>query len=364
MPQKSDQFYALCPIGTPITGRQVVSTKVCEIVEERKKHIRIFDYSPNHNPTLNLTRKFCGIVRKVASAFLISTSIRNQENSQSKTELYIALNDGLALWIDYFVIILTKSKTNRTILHHHSRRYIDKRSMAFSLISKQTYSANITHIFQCKELAKQAEQLYPNLSGQHLAISNAFTVKPQKYDTTKNNSVFTIGFISNLTIEKGLDKFFEVACHAKRLNLDWFFVLAGPADKPAEALINGFANESNIKYLGPVYGDKKELFFRDIDALLFPTSYPAETEGIVVLEAISHGCVVASTKLPCCVPQLRNNSVLAEIPGDQENWHEEAIVRLNELRALPNRSKLATDVFNAAYQHSTRSIIDLIETEQ
>ena len=49
-------------------------------------------------------------------------------------------------------------------------------------------------------------------------------------------------------------------------------------------------------YIGWASEEKKKLLFRGADCLIFPTFYPAESFGLVLAEAMAHGCAVITTR--------------------------------------------------------------------
>ena len=63
-------------------------------------------------------------------------------------------------------------------------------------------------------------------------------------------------------------------------------------------------------YIGWASEEKKKLLFRGADCLIFPTFYPAESFGLVLAEAMAHGCAVITTRWQA-VPEV--------LPSDYEN---------------------------------------------
>lgn len=78
----------------------------------------------------------------------------------------------------------------------------------------------------------------------------------------------------------------------------WRLVLAGPASdadfaRELEALAAKTAD--TVERVGFVSGDRKRELFAMADVLLFPTHYAAETQGLVVAEALAHDLPVIVT---------------------------------------------------------------------
>ncbi|MGB5147908.1 MAG: glycosyltransferase [Porticoccaceae bacterium] len=58
-----------------------------------------------------------------------------------------------------------------------------------------------------------------------------------------------------------------------------------------------------VEYVGPQYGAAKDAFYAGIDALVFPTRYENQTEGIVNHEALSRGIPVIAYGRGC-IPEI------------------------------------------------------------
>ena len=63
-------------------------------------------------------------------------------------------------------------------------------------------------------------------------------------------------------------------------------------------------------YIGWASEEKKTLLFQGADCLIFPTFYPAESFGLVLAEAMAHGCAVITTRWQA-VPEV--------LPNDYQN---------------------------------------------
>jgi glycosyltransferase involved in cell wall biosynthesis len=190
----------------------------------------------------------------------------------------------LYLWL----IVLLRGRQG-IYIHHHTAGHTNNKSSVFSILSK-IVGIGATHICQCEKMGANLRELYPFVAKIY-ALPNAFMVDevcskpPVKYD---KGGVFTLGFLSNITKEKGVldalaiaKKLLEERVGAVRI------LVAGPCGDPE--LLGLIKDAPYAEYLGPLYGDRKADFFRAIDVFVFPTLYPNETEGIVSLEALAHG---------------------------------------------------------------------------
>jgi len=98
--------------------------------------------------------------------------------------------------------------------------------------------------------------------------------------------------------------------------------VAGSFDDAAErGRFHAYAKEINAMqlpgkegplaiYVGWAGEEKKKLLFRGADCLIFPTFYPAESFGLVLAEAMAHGCAVITTRWQA-VPEV--------LPDDYQN---------------------------------------------
>jgi glycosyltransferase involved in cell wall biosynthesis len=125
-----------------------------------------------------------------------------------------------------------------------------------------------------------------------------------------------LGFISNITVEKGFVEFFGVLSELTKRGIPHRAVIAGPVDPAAQGRFSELlAASANTTAAGPLYGDAKNQFFQDLDVLLFPTTYANEAEPLVIHEALRHGVQVIACDRGAIAEILRNGAGAA-FPAD------------------------------------------------
>jgi glycosyltransferase involved in cell wall biosynthesis len=121
-----------------------------------------------------------------------------------------------------------------------------------------------------------------------------------------------IGFLSNITFEKGFVEFFDVLARLISLQVSYHAYLAGPVAAEAKEVFERMLTSApNAEHLGPVYGDAKNRFYGQIDVLLFPTKYANEADPLVIHEALCSGVYVIACSRGAIPDVLCNGAGLA-----------------------------------------------------
>lgn len=210
---------------------------------------------------------------------------------------YGSVDDGFGgLWTVIFASV-ARAAGLRIFLHHHSYKYILQRTqMMCALVF--VAGPRTHHVMLCDEMTAAFSSLYPRAK-RLLAVPNAVAEPVLEIATRRSavNDGVTIGLLANLTREKGLMAFVEILEEWHNANLRG--ILAGPIPDPDDESYVRQALErlgGRLTWLGAVSGKAKEEFFAEIDLFIFPTSYPAETLSLVLIEALVRG-------VPCIVPK-------------------------------------------------------------
>jgi glycosyltransferase involved in cell wall biosynthesis len=169
-------------------------------------------------------------------------------------------------------------------------------------------------------------QVWPERQARAKAMEGACTA-----NAPEGSSVYyQVLFIAGRMTQKGLFDSMAAVKEAnkllagKNLPLRVRLTVAGSFDDDAErGRFETMAKEINSTqlpgkhdplaiYIGWASEEKKKLLFRAADCLIFPTFYPAESFGLVLTEAMAHGCAIITTRwqaVPEVLPAAYENIV-------------------------------------------------------
>jgi exopolysaccharide biosynthesis operon protein EpsL len=202
----------------------------------------------------------------------------------------VGLSGGLGQWVDLVNVLAARVCGHEVFVHHHSFAYISAPSfvnrLLFSIVRRQT------HVVLSPHMGEELIRLYRIDSTKIRVVSNAAFYAPveENLHIPEVELPVRLGFLSAVSLEKGIAEFFAVLAELKRAGIPYVGRVAGPL-KPDmrlqfEALLG---SSSEVTYLGPVYDEAKAAFYRDLDILLFPTDYANEAEPLVIHEAMRSG---------------------------------------------------------------------------
>jgi glycosyltransferase involved in cell wall biosynthesis len=220
--------------------------------------------------------------------------------------------------VDLLALLCAKAFKKYSIVHIHGNEIVTilegKRGIRYHLL-KYTLDISsqiiVLNTFQMAELANIIE------SDKIFIVSNFSEDKISKSELVGKLAIIPkkklqILFLSNLMIEKGFLKFLEIS---NRLGSSFEFVLCGtPIAKDLNNVEkirkNIYKNYKNIKFLGPVYGEKKNSILKSSDIFFFPSVYATEAQPLVLIEAISFGCGPLVAERPYISDILNKNGLL------------------------------------------------------
>lgn len=217
--------------------------------------------------------------------------------------LYMSVSGGLGQLYEVVFVLCARMHGLRLYLHHHSFAYLNRPSLLSWLLFRLA-GRSAVHIALSRHMAKRLKRLYRVKRA--MPISNSVFLPrlvPGQYP--KRLELRTLGFMSNLSREKGLFEFLDLMRQVRASGLPVRALLAGPfqdasTEEEARELLSTM---EMVDYVGPRYGQDKESFFSGIDVFVFPTHYRNEAEPIVIHEAMSRGIPVLAHGRGC-IPEI------------------------------------------------------------
>ncbi|NLB64070.1 MAG: glycosyltransferase [Fibrobacter sp.] len=182
-------------------------------------------------------------------------------------------------------------------------------------------------------------------------------------DVVKKKSVKSFLFIARLHHKKGVIPMVKAWLDSPLANdSDYCLNIAGPDDGELPALQVLLANSkvSNIKYLGPVYGEEKEKLFQNNHFFLQPSF--SEGFSTSVLEAMQYGLIPIITE-GCNFPEALENNLAIKVKTEKNSikkglilaskipdnemitWGERASEFVTENYSLQHIAKLQAELY-------------------
>jgi glycosyltransferase involved in cell wall biosynthesis len=153
-----------------------------------------------------------------------------------------------------------------------------------------------------------------------IVLSNARRVSLEVPSISNHaEDIFVVGFISNITQEKGISEYFHVMELLLKVGKDVCGLIAGPIpDRDTEAFVVNKIVQSGgrVRWLGAVYGEQKQEFFSRLSVLVFPSKYDNEAQPNVLFEALQVGVPVVAYGRGCIADDIEGSGSLAIPPGE------------------------------------------------
>ncbi|HTI16080.1 MAG TPA: glycosyltransferase family 4 protein [Trinickia sp.] len=301
---KRPAVFAVGAFPPPVHGLSMVNEAIAERLVGRASIVK-FDTAGGTTRS-GLVRSLCRLGSGLlVLRFAVMATVRRPSS------IYIGLSGGRGQLIDGMFALIGNLLGIPVFFHHHSFRYLNKPSrltrMVFQLAGKAT------HIALCSHMAARLKQLYPGLVRETLVLSNTalFPVARSQHIRMRVRQPLTLGFLSNITREKGIFEFFDVLSVLEDKDLQVRAIIAGPvADTIASEFNAALTSHPQASHIGSVSGEEKTKFYESIDLLVFPSRYENEAEPLTVNEAIGFGVPVIASDKGCIPSTLRRGGGL------------------------------------------------------
>ena len=293
------------PLPPPRHGVSAVNEAMAKAAAEHGLCVSIFNTAPRSLLRI-ASVKFVRFFRVIGAILRCWCFVMTRRNSA----LYISMSGSWGLLYEGVCVLGARCMGAKLLLHHHSFRYLDA---GFIPMSWVVFAAGpkAVHVVLGRAMGDQLRSRYPRIT-QVKVLSNAFIESLAAEKVPAPSGLTTVGYLANLSKEKGLDEVLATARLAAEHDLNIQFIVAGPfEDISLKAVFETYIYSCpNVRYVGPVYGADKESFFRNIDLLVFPTKYRHEAEPLVILEAMSRSRPVIAYARGC----------ISDMIGDQGGY--------------------------------------------
>jgi glycosyltransferase involved in cell wall biosynthesis len=239
------------------------------------------------------------LVPKVLLAMLLA-------RRRGARSLYLAVDGGAGLVLNAGYVAFGRVLRYDMTLHHRSFQYLDRGSLSMRALCRAAgYEAR--HAFLCESMRTLFEQRYGAVQSMVVSNSATLSVPVAEVSRSRTGSLSSrrvhIGFLSNVSFDKGLDTFVEAALALQAQGWTVTATVAGSAsDKDAEQYLQTWlaARPDVFSWVGALDGASAKVDFLDAqDVLIFPTRYRNEAQPNVVLEAMARGLPVVATRCGC-----------------------------------------------------------------
>lgn len=274
--------------------------------------------------------------------------------------VYIVPDGGMGLVYNLlYAAILRLRRVRRIWMHHRNFHNIRTGSILLRFFSILIGSGG-RHIFLTEKMRSTFEaQIGP--ARQSEVISNAANcdvdVVLHQVKIFDPSRALTIGFLSNLNIDKGFDiaarAFMYLSSDEPKVR---FLVGGDPSTQEAATWAKQLSTVlgERVEMLGHIAGHAKSNFFRSVDIFIFPTTYKLEAQPNVLMEALATGASIVATDHACISETLTGTHHRLIALDDRavmaQNLAEGVRMLINDMRTPEDRNRVAQQNVDAFVQ--------------
>jgi glycosyltransferase involved in cell wall biosynthesis len=301
-------MHMVCVMPPPVTGMTTVSEAMAHCFAERYD---VRDYKITRPAGIS---SFWWSVTKHLR--LIAGAMKASARANPSDVVYLTPDSGKGLLGSVLMVAVLALARRKLLIHHHVFSYVRQPSM-ISRLYFGLAGSRAKHIVLCSKMDALLQSAYG--SNLDTVIQSNAALVPAARDRPNRDRVQTIGYLSNISLEKGIDTFLYAAEELTKRHPHLDVLIAGPASSSeVRSLVENFVSKDRTHrtYLGPVYGADKERFFTKVDVLLFPTRYRNEAEPLVIFEAARYGTLVMASDMGCICEQIGDAGLVVPQSGD------------------------------------------------
>lgn len=278
--------------GASAVGEQFISSKLIRDSFD----MRIVDLTTSRTM---MAKGWRSLGRKVLRSATIQLQLFREILLHRPDLVYVTANSsGPAFWKDFMVLLVLKALNIKHCLHFHNKGFHSLDATWWGRLALRAYFAKANAIFLSERLLEDLPHTRKHI--RYSICPNGVAPPDPPVGDRPTNAVPRILFVSNLIREKGVFELVDACALLKDEGLAFHCDLVGkPGDISESQLrerIEHHGLNEQVIYHGPVYGPAKGNLFRQADLFAFPTYYRKECFPLVLLEALSYGLPIVSTR--------------------------------------------------------------------
>lgn len=309
----------LADLPPPIHGMSNVNLDIYEVFCNQGHTIKLLNTAPSKKSKYFRSNwwPFLKAMQSINSMAKVFYLLATKQHSC----LYRPINGGKGQIYDVAYLAIAKIFNAEVFIHHHATSYITNEKILFKILLKIS-GRSVTHIVLGQSMANALNSRFFVPSKKIIILSNCYFF--ESYPPPKSSPAFdrtlVIGHLSNLCIDKGIDTFALLCRELSGSNFSFTAKIAGPfADEHAEMIVMDLCKDyPNINYLGPLYGEDKKKFFKNLNIFVLPSKN--EAEPLVLYEAAQHGAFLIGGTVGCMEDVINNLGGYSSSLDNQKNW--------------------------------------------
>jgi len=345
------KIHLVVPCPPPVTGMTLASKAVADSLGTQAQ---IYTFSRPRR----MTAWQWSVARQVmCTSMMLKAALR----SRGRANIYwVPSSSTGGLIADTVRALLLRVAFRRGWIHHHVSSYCNKKNILMTIILR-ILSSKTRHVVLDATMACKLEELY---TAKHFfTLNNASLVHAPLDEAQRIEKSYTVGFLGNLTREKGVTEALATMTAISELSDDFNFIIAGPLiDSGLSNGLNSFLSSDPLRreYLGSVNDIEKQAFYKKVDILLFPTKYKSEAQPLTIYEGLGSGCAVLATRVGGISEQLSGLNTCFE----SKDYLSKAVKLVSEWIEQPEKLHAAQTAARHQFeQHRRMSKSQLIKLE-
>lgn len=350
------------PLPPPVHGFAWVNQQMLQGLEHLS-HVRVNDRAPRQWRWIGRSKVF-GVLPTLGQCLVAAwRCIKSRP-----TAFYLGCSGGLGMLLDAPYVLLARCLNVPVYVHHHAFSYLNNPTLLTRLCMGQLRTSQ--HIVLGTRMGDLLCRVYAVPLGHVAVLSNAAFLDQVRQHSRTHSVEMTVGFLSNITPEKGIFDFFDLARVFHQSGARVQFVIAGPVASDIQARFNARLRElPNVRHLGALYGDAKTAFFSSLDVLAFPTRYANEAEPVTIHEALRAGVPVIANDRGCIGSLLDDSCGRVVTDADDfvtaaTSWLKKLAASDDALQKYKQAAILRFEALHAEHSKNLSHILGRIATGQ